>query len=154
MDERLFRDAMGKFATGITVVSMYDKDETIGMTVNAFMSISLDPMLVAVSIDEGASMYDKLTVQQSFGISMLNETQEDLSLYFARQKELDYDVNFIEQSRVPVIKDALAKLSCEVVQEVEAGDHTIVIAKVNDITINDGDPVIYFGSKYRYLKDN
>lgn len=60
MDERLFRDAMGKFATGITVVSMYDKEEAAGMTVNAFMSISLNPMLIAVSIDEGASMYDKL----------------------------------------------------------------------------------------------
>lgn len=153
MDERLFRDAMGKFATGITVVSMYDNNETIGMTVNAFMSISLNPMLIAVSIDERASMYDKFKEQKSFGVSMLKESQEDLSSYFARQKELDYEINFIDQSNVPVIDDALANLSCEVVQEVEAGDHTILIAKVNDIKVNEGEPVIYFGSNYRFLKE-
>lgn len=152
MDERLFRDAMGKFATGITVVSMYDKDETIGMTVNAFMSVSLDPMLVAVSIDKTASMYDDFKSEKSFGISMLSESQEDLSSYFARQIELDYDVKFLDQSGVPVIEGALANLSCETVQEVEAGDHKIFIAKVKDIAINEGDPIIYFGSNYRYLK--
>lgn len=153
MDERLFRDAMGKFATGITVVSMYEKDETIGMTVNAFMSLSLDPMLVAVSIDETASMYDNFKSEKSFGISMLSESQEELSSYFARQIEIDYDVKFLDQSGVPVIEGALANLSCETIQEVEAGDHKIVIAKVKDIAINEGDPVLYFGSNYRYLKE-
>ena len=153
MDERLFRDAMGKFATGITVVSMYEKDETIGMTVNAFMSLSLDPMLVAVSIDETASMYDNFKSEKSFGISMLSESQEELSSYFARQIEIDYDVKFLDQSGVPVIEGALANLSCETIQEVEAGDHKIVIAKVKGIAINEGDPVIYFGSNYRYLKE-
>ncbi|HZW69198.1 MAG TPA: flavin reductase family protein [Pseudogracilibacillus sp.] len=153
MDERLFRDAMGKFATGITVVSMYDKDETIGMTVNAFMSLSLDPMLVAVSIDERASMYDNFKSKKSFGISMLSESQQELSSYFARQIELDYDVKFLDQAGVPVIEGALANLSCETVQEVKAGDHKIFIAKVNDIAVNEGDPVIYFGSNYRYLKE-
>lgn len=153
MDERLFREAMGKFATGITIVSMYDQDETIGMTVNAFMSISLDPMLIAISIDEGASMYDKFNIDTIFGLSILKDHQEDLSTYFARQKELDYNVKFIEQSKVPVIDDALAKLSCQVVQQVDAGDHTILIAQVDAITINEGKPVVYFGSNYRYLQD-
>lgn len=154
MDERLFRDAMGKFATGITVVSMYDEKEPIGMTVNAFMSISLDPMLIAVSIDEGATMYDKFKQKQSFGISMLRDSQKELSSYFARQIDLDYEVQLIDQSGVPVVDNALANLSCEVEQQVEAGDHTIIIAKVHDITVNEGDPVIYFGSEYRYLKEN
>src|SRR5699024_205585 len=153
MDERLFRDAMGKFATGITVVSMYDKDETIGMTVNAFMSLSLDLMLVAVSIDERARMSDNFKSKKSFGISMLSESQQELSSYFARQIELDYDVKFLDQAGVPVIEGALANLSCETVQEVKAGDHKIFIAKVNDIAVNEGDPVIYFGSNYRYLKE-
>lgn len=153
MDERLFRDAMGKFATGITVVSMYDHEETIGMTVNAFMSISLNPMLIAVSIDEGASMYDNFKREKSFGVSMLNDSQRDLSLYFAKQKELENGVELIDQSGVPVIEGALTTLSCETVQKVNAGDHMIVIAKVNDITVNEGEPIIYFGSNYRYLKE-
>jgi len=154
MNERLFRNAMGKFATGITVVSIFDNDDQpLGMTINAFMSISLDPMLISISIGEGASMYDKLPQVKSFGVSMLSENQQDLSLYFAKQKELDYEVEFFEQSGVPVLKNALANLSCEITEQVKAGDHTIFIAKVTDITINDGDPVIYFGSNYRYLKE-
>lgn len=84
---------------------------------------------------------------------MLNDSQQDLSLYFARQKELTDGVELIDQSGVPVIEVALAKLSCETVQEVDAGDHTILIAKVNDITVNEGELVIYYGSEYRYLKE-
>lgn len=154
MNERLFRDAMGRFATGITIVSMYDEGEAMGMTVNAFMSVSLNPMLVAVSIDENASMYHKLKKGVSFGVSMLHEDQKDLSLYFAKQVELQDDAfQFVDQSGVPVIKDALANVSCEVVDEIKAGDHLIFIGKVTDITVNEGNPIIYYGSKYRYLKN-
>ncbi len=152
MDERLFRDAMGKFATGITVVSMYDEGDPIGMTVNAFMSISLDPMLVAISIDKQATMYQSFKEGASFGISVLSETQEELSQYFARQIDEVEDLSFRDQSGVPVIDDALANISCKIVQAVDAGDHTIYISEVNDIRIQDGEPLIYFGSRYRHLE--
>lgn len=154
MDERLFRDAMGRFATGITVVSMYDDAKPIGMTVNAFMSVSLKPMLLAVSIGDHASMYHKLEIGKPFGVSMLRDSQKDLSLYFADQIDLpDHAFEFIDQSGVPVIKDALANVSCEVVDQFEAGDHIIFIGKVIDIHVNDGEPIIYYASKYRYLKE-
>lgn|SRR5699024_2327003 len=154
MDERLFRDAMGKFATGITVVSIYDHHEPIGMTVNAFMSISLDPKLIAISIDEDAGMYDQLKNTKTFGVSLLKEEQKDLSMIFARQKEKDREIEFIEQNNVPVINNSLATLSCEVDQKVEAGDHLIIIAEVTDLTIQDGLPILYFGGKYRTIKPN
>lgn len=154
MDERLFRDAMGKFATGITIVSINDNNEYRGMTVNAFMSISLNPKLIAVSIDENAGMYDKLKNTTKFGVSMLKEEQKDLSMIFARQKEKDRVIEFIVRDDVPVIKDALATLSCEVDQKVKAGDHLILIAKVTDITIQDGSPILYYGGKYRSMNPN
>lgn len=154
MDERLFRDAMGKFATGITIVSINDNNEYRGMTVNAFMSISLNPKLIAVSIDENAGMYDKLKNTTKFGVSMLKEEQRDLSMIFARQKEKDRVIEFIVRDDVPVIKDALATLSCEVDQKVKAGDHLILIAKVTDITIQDGSPILYYGGKYRSMNPN
>ena len=154
MDERLFRDAMGKFATGITIVSINDNNEYRGMTVNAFMSISLNPKLIAVSIDENAGMYDKLKNTTKFGVSMLKEEQRDLSMIFARQKEKDREIEFIVRDDVPVIKDALATLSCEVDQKVKAGDHLILIAKVTDITIQDGSPILYYGGKYRSMNPN
>ncbi|MEI3604803.1 flavin reductase family protein [Pseudogracilibacillus sp. SE30717A] len=149
MDERLFRDAMGKFATGITVVSIKDNDRYTGMTVNAFMSISLNPKLIAISIDERAGMYDKLKSSKKFGVSVLKEDQKDLSKIFARQKEQDQEIAFIEQDGVPVIKNSLATISCETEQQIKAGDHLIFIAKVTDINIQDGEPILYFGGNYR-----
>lgn len=151
MDERLFRDAMGKFATGITIVSINDNNEYKGMTVNAFMSISLDPKLIAVSIDENAGMYEKLKNTTKFGVSMLKEEQKDLSMIFARQKEQDREIEFIVRDEVPVIKDALATLSCEVDQKVKAGDHLILIAKVTEISIQQGSPILFYGGKYRTI---
>lgn len=151
MDERLFRDAMGKFATGITIVSMNDEGKNIGMTVNAFMSISLNPKLIAVSIDESASMYDKLNNTEKFGISILKEDQQELSMIFARQKEKDREIEFVDLDGVPVLKDALATLSCKVINKVKAGDHLIYIAEVTDLTIDEGSPILYFGGKYRKI---
>lgn len=151
MDERLFRDAMGKFATGITIVSINDNGKNIGMTVNAFMSISLDPKLIAVSIDERASMYDKLYKTEKFGVSILKENQKDLSMIFARQKEQDREIEFVDLDGVPVLGNSLAALSCKVTDKVKAGDHLIYIAEVTDLTINEGLPILYFGGKYRKL---
>src|SRR5690625_1652383 len=153
MDERLFRTAMSKIATGITVVSMYDGDEPFGMTVNAFMSISLDPMLIAVSIDERASMYDKLQINQLFGISFLNEQQQHASTYFAKQSDDDTEITFINQHNAPVLQDSLATLTCSVKKRVVAGDHVICIADVKHINVDEGEPIIYFNSNYRILKD-
>jgi|SRR5690625_181331 len=151
MDDRLFRDAMGKFATGITIVSIKDREENIGMTVNAFMSISLDPKLIAISIDEHASMYDKLNRTEKFGVSILSEEQQDLSMVFARQKKQDTPINFIEQDGVPVLEEALATLSCTVKEKVRAGDHLIYIAEVTDLQLNEGSPILFFEGQYRTI---
>lgn len=152
MDDRLFRDAMGKFATGITIVTADYNNEIIGMTVNAFMSISLEPKLIAISIDESASMYDKLQKTNKFGVSILKEEQEDISMIFAKQIEKDREINYLRQDDIPVIKDSLVTISCHVKEMVKAGDHLIFIAEVSDIAINEGDPLIYAGSNYRSLK--
>ena|SRR5690625_2257817 len=154
MDERLFCDAMGKFATGITIVTMDDNDHYIGMTVNAFMSISLNPKLIAISINEEAGMYDKLKNTDTFGVSILRKEQRDLSMIFAKQKEKDRDVEFLIQNEVPVIKNALATISCKVDQQVHAGDHLIIIAEVTDLAIQDGTPVLYYEGKYRTINPN
>lgn len=151
MNDRLFREAMGKFATGITVVTADYDDEIIGMTVNAFMSISLDPKLIAISIDESASMYDKLQEKGKFGVSILKEEQKDISMIFAKQIEKDREINFLRQDDIPVIEDSLVTISCQVKDKVKAGDHLIFIAEVSDIAINEGEPLIYAGSQYQSL---
>ncbi|WP_174613476.1 flavin reductase family protein [Virgibacillus ihumii] len=151
MDSREFRNAMGKFATGITIVTTDYEDDTMGMTVNAFMSVSLAPKLIAISIDEKARMYDKLQKTGKFGISILTEDQQDLAMIFARQKEKDRDIPIIRQDGIPVIDGAIASLSCHVKETAEAGDHMIFIAEVTEMNMNEGDPIIFYSGKYRSL---
>ncbi|WP_077326502.1 flavin reductase family protein [Virgibacillus siamensis] len=151
MDSREFRNAMGKFATGITIVTTEYDGNTLGMTVNAFMSVSLEPKLIAISIDEKASMYDKLQKTKKFGISILNEDQKDFSMVFARQKEKDQVIPIVKQDGIPVIDGAIATLSCHVKETATAGDHMIFIAEVTDLNMNQGEPIIFYSGKYRAL---
>jgi len=151
MDDRLFRDAMGKFATGITIVSIDYGGEILGMTVNAFMSVSLDPKLIAISIDEKASMYNKLQETKKFGVSILAEEQKDISMIFAKQKEKDREIPFIRLDDIPVIKDSIATLSCHVKETTKAGDHMIFIAEVTGLTMSEKNPTLFFGGKYRTM---
>ncbi len=152
MDNRFFRDAMGKFATGITIVTTEYNGEIMGMTVNAFMSVSLDPKLIAISIDEKARMYDKLQETKNFGLSILTEDQKDLSMIFAKQKHSDRDISYLRQDNIPVIKDSIATLSCRVRETADAGDHKIFIAEVTDVKMNGGDPVLFYSGQYHTLK--
>ncbi|HEX6593528.1 MAG TPA: flavin reductase family protein [Bacillota bacterium] len=152
IDERQFRNAMGKFATGITVVTTEHEGETMGMTVNAFMSVSLDPKLIAVSIGNQARMYTTLQKTKEFGVSILSADQQDYSMVFAKQKESDEPIPFTTLGGVPVLKGALATVSCKVKETVEAGDHLIFIAEVTDLEVNEGAPILYYGGRYRKLR--
>lgn len=151
MDDRLFRDAMGKFATGVTVILTETDGEPHGMTANAFMSVSLDPKLVVISIKENAKMLSKIQTSQKFSVNILAATQEDVSMIFAGQIK-DQQVSFERLADVPVIPGALAQVACEVSAEYVEGDHTLFIGKVQDITLADGEPLLYFAGKYRSLQ--
>ncbi|SEQ54535.1 NADH-FMN oxidoreductase RutF, flavin reductase (DIM6/NTAB) family [Virgibacillus subterraneus] len=151
MDNRLFRDAMGKFATGITIVTTEYNGEIMGMTVNAFMSVSLDPKLIAISIDEKARMYDKLQVTKKFGLSILTEDQKDLSMIFAKQINNDREIAYLRQDNIPVLDASIATLSCHVKETANAGDHMIFIAEVTDVKMNGGDPILFYGGQYHTL---
>lgn len=152
MNDRLFRDAMGKFATGITVVTGIIDGEVHGMTVNAFMSVSLQPKLVAVSIGEQATMYNQLQHIERFGISILSDEQEEASTKYAKRLDKGEEIMYEYLDGAPVLQDSLVTLSCQVYDQVKAGDHLIYIASVTDIQMKEGSPLLYFGSKYRLLK--
>lgn len=151
-EKRLFRDALGKFATGITIVSIDYNGEILGMTVNAFMSVSLDPNLIAISIDEKASMYNKLQETQEFGLSILAEDQKEISMIYARQMEKDREIPYIRLDNIPVITDSVAALSCHIKEVAKAGDHMIFIAEVTGLTMKENEPILFFSGKYRTIK--
>ncbi|MEK3889255.1 flavin reductase family protein [Bacillus sp. FSL K6-3431] len=151
MEDRLFRTAMGKFATGVTVITTEIEDKVHGMTANAFVSVSLNPKLILVSIGEKASMNSLIKEAGSFAVSILNEDQEDLSAYFAGQIKEERTVAFETFNGLPVIKDALANVTCTVQNSVIAGDHTLYIGEVTDLRVQDGEPLAFFEGKYKKI---
>jgi flavin reductase (DIM6/NTAB) family NADH-FMN oxidoreductase RutF len=151
MDDRLFRNAMGKFATGVTVLTTYFEGEAAGMTANAFMSVSLTPKLVVISIGHKARFLDKVKASQKFAVNILSAEQEDYSKIFAGQLKDADPVVFEELAGNPVLGGAIAQVSCNVVAEYVEGDHTLFIGEVQDIQLTDGEPLVFYAGQYRSL---
>ena len=151
MDDRQFRNAMGKFATGVTVVATEVDGNVHGMTANAFMSVSLSPKLVVISISEKAQMLGKLNQSGKFSVNILSSSQQELSIIFAGQQKNHQEVKFDRLGEVPVLAGAVAQIACEVSAAHIEGDHTLFIGRVTDIHIEDYEPLIYFSGKYRAL---
>lgn len=151
MEDRQFRNAMGKFATGVTVVATEVDGDVHGMTANAFMSVSLNPKLVVISIAEKAQLLEKLKQCKAFSVNILAADQEEMSMIFAGQVKDYQAVVFDQLAGVPVLPGAIAQITCEVTAEHVEGDHTLFIGKVTDIHLEDAEPLIYFSGKYRSL---
>lgn len=151
MDDRLFRNAMGSFATGVTVILTETEGDQHGMTANAFMSVSLDPKLVVISIKDNARMLSRIQESKKFSVNILAAEQEDISKIFAGQIQ-NQKVSFDHLADVPVIPNALVQVACEVSAEHIEGDHTLIIGKVNDIVVQEGNPLLFFAGKYRKLE--
>lgn len=153
MDDRLFRNAMGKFATGVTVITTEVDGGVHGMTANAFMSVSLSPKLVVVSIGEKARILEKFKQSQSFSVNILAADQQEYSIIFAGQLKEHREVEFDRLDGKPVLAGALAQIACEVSAEHVEGDHTLFIGKVTDIRLEDGEPLIFYNGRYRSLEE-
>ncbi|WP_042348425.1 flavin reductase family protein [Bacillus massiliigorillae] len=151
MDDRKFRDAMGKFATGVTVITTEVDGKEHGMTANAFMSASLHPKLVVISIGENASMLEKIRKSQKFAVNVLSAKQQELSMVFAGQMKEKKAVNFARLEDLPVIEGAIAQVTCNVVSEYVEGDHTLFIGSVTNIQLEDEEPLLFFKGQYRFL---
>lgn len=153
MDDRLFRTAMGKFATGVTVIATDVEGDVHGMTANAFMSVSLSPKLVVISIGEKARILEKIKQSQTFSVNILAADQQELSMIFAGQIKEPREVNFDRLDGKPVLSGAVAQIACEVFAEHVEGDHTLFIGRVTDIKLEDAEPLLFYSGRYRKLVD-
>lgn len=150
MDDLLFRKAMGKFATGVTVLTTIHEGDIHGMTANAFMSVSLDPKLVVISVGKNARFLDKVTQSKRFAVNVLAEDQQQVSQHFAGKPQ--GDVHFATLDGLPVIDGAIAQITCEVASVYEEGDHTLFIGRVTDLKLEEKNPLLYFGGQYSQVK--
>ena len=150
-----FREAMGRFATGVTVVTVDEGGEVHGMTANAFCSVSLDPMLVLVCVDQRARTHAHLHARKRFGVNILCSDQQAISEYYARSTETHQHAEAagarFERTAhgTPVLAGALAYLECRLHSTQPAGDHTIFIAEVEDVVARPGEPLLFFRGQYR-----
>lgn len=152
IDPRELRNALGRFATGITVITTEHQGEVHGMTANAFVSVSLEPPLVLVSIDNRALMRKKIAGSGRYGISVLSEEQGDISDRFAGRPGEGVEISFVRRDEMPVLEGALSHLVCRVVDAHPAGDHTLYIGEVEFLDYEDGKPLVFFTGGYGELK--
>ncbi len=151
------RRVMGRFATGVTIVTSRLGEELHGMTANAVTSVSLDPPLLLVCVDRSADSHDIIERSGIFAVSILARGQEALSDHFAIKEgdvahRLDDVPHHTRSTGAPIIDGSLAYLDCRVVERYAGGDHTIYLGEVVDAgTLNDGEPLIFYQGRYTEL---
>jgi flavin reductase (DIM6/NTAB) family NADH-FMN oxidoreductase RutF len=148
IDPRRFRRVMGRFATGVTVITTRDGDAVRGMTATAFMSGSLDPPLCIVSVGKRAQMHSLLLKAGHFGISILADGQEEYSLHFAGRLARTLEIGFEELAGVPVLADACGRIATEIAGRHDCGDHTLFVGHILQMESDDRPPLIYHAGRY------
>jgi flavin reductase (DIM6/NTAB) family NADH-FMN oxidoreductase RutF len=154
-----FRRVVGNFATGITVLTVErDPGQVHGMTANSFASVSLDPLLILVCIDNNARLLSFLTEQRRFGVNILKASQQAVSEHFAKplqdpEATKSLGIHFCwTSSGIPILQDALAHLACNVAGQYPAGDHTLFLGEVESMACSPGEPLLYHRGRYRQLQ--
>ncbi|WJY17821.1 flavin reductase family protein [Alteriqipengyuania flavescens] len=154
-DPRVLRDAMGCFATGVTVVTALAEDgEPVGLTANSFTSVSLDPPLLLVCPAKNAGTTRVLENTEHFAVNVLGTDQKDLSQLFATKGADRFDGFAFEtwDYGVPIIPGSLANFECRRHALHDGGDHMILVGEVERVRFEPNrDPLLYFGGKYRRL---
>ena len=156
LDPAEFRKAMGSFATGVTIITLDVEGEVHGMTANALASVSLNPPLLLVCVDQAARTHAHLHARKRFGVNILADGQRQISEYYARpveeQIEKESAARFDRTPLgTPVLHGALSYLECRLQWTHDAGDHTIFIAEVEDVVVRSGEPLLFFRSQYRQI---
>jgi len=150
---------MAKFATGVTLLTtLDDEDKVHAMTANALTSVCLEPPLVLVCVAHSTKSYGFVEKRRRFGTSILRDNQEATGIYYAQSlpgsDETIKSPFSISQSGYPVLEGSLAFFGCKVVVSYVHGDHTIYVAEVEEMTIDDsGSPLLFFNSRFRFMED-
>lgn len=147
-----FKEAMGNYPTGVTVVTAIDEEgNPMGLTVNSFASVSLEPLLILWSIDKRVSTYGAFKKVDKFAVNILAENQAEIASLFAsrtsnpeRFGNSDWDLS---KYNLPIIKDTMATMQCKTFKQIEAGDHTILIGEISKISVEKKSPLVYHRRK-------
>ena len=152
-----YRNLIGRFATGVTVVTTEHQGKIHGMTANAVTSVSLEPILLLVCVDHGTQCHQQMIASDRFGLSILKAGQEELSNLFAARGEPEKDrLRGVPYTRtdngIVLLDDCLARFECLLHGRIPCGDHDLCVGKVvAGEMIDDAEPLVFFGGSYRQL---
>jgi flavin reductase (DIM6/NTAB) family NADH-FMN oxidoreductase RutF len=151
VNAELFRRACSQFATGVAIATVRATDGTPhGMTVNSFTSVSLEPPLVLICIDEQSQALDHFRDGSFFALNILGYGQEPLSEAFARRIDNRFEDQtwFAGESGAPLIPGVLASMECRRVDFIALGDHSVLVGEMVAASVTDGAPLVYFRGAY------
>ncbi len=159
VDPRQFRSVMGRFATGVTVVTTCQGGERLGITVNAFCSVSLDPPLVLVCIERTSRVQDVQLQSGVFADNFLSKQQDRLSTCFAGNSERRYRdfcgaTSHSAATGAPILDGCIGYVDCRIVESYSGGDLSIVVGWVEALGQSEGEPLLYYRSRYHHPHEN
>ena len=146
------RNTLGMFATGVTIITTRVADQVHGMTANAFMSVSLEPPLVLISIDRRTKMIDLLHEGARYGVSVLHEDQNELSDRFAGRAVDGPGPQFCLVNDTPLVEGSLARFVARVARSYWGGDHSLFLGQVEYARTGTGAPLLFHGGRYVRLR--
>lgn len=159
IDSTVWRTAMGQFATGVTIITTVDEaGRPLGMTANAFTSLSLVPPMVLICVDNNSSTLPQLTASGKYCVNILADSQEAVSRQFAQRGAIDKFAGipyFTGLLGLPVIEGCLASVECELSEQLAGGDHMILLGHGKHIyeTEAASEPLVFYRGKYRRLAE-
>lgn len=150
------RQALGRFATGVTVVTCQGTEGPCGITANSFSSVSLDPPLVLWNIAKVSNSLQAYLDADYFAINVLGADQESLSVHFALSDHTLFNgIDFATSAKgVPILPGTLACFECRTHQIHDCGDHYIIVGEIEDFRFDSGDPLMFFAGDYTVLADS
>ncbi|WP_299380505.1 flavin reductase family protein [uncultured Kiloniella sp.] len=146
------RDCCGSFATGVTVITTRTPDGDHGMTASSFMSVSLDPPLISISLDRRTKMLGEVRKSGRYAVNILSQDMCPHAMHFAGKPDETLTDLFLEQHGLPILRDTAAVIVADVVQQVEAGDHVLLLGRVRHLDRDPtAEPLLYHAGQFGSL---
>ncbi|NHF74532.1 flavin reductase family protein [Paracoccus xiamenensis] len=149
IDPRDLRDCCGRFATGVNVITTRTDEGDHGMTASAFMSVSLDPPLICISVSRSANMLDKIRESGRYAVNVLPEGMRGHALHFAGRGDGTLTEPFQSRHGLPVLPGAAALIIADVAEQIEAGDHILFLGHVRHLDRDPAaSPLLYHAGQF------
>jgi flavin reductase ActVB len=151
VDQGLFRQAMGRFPSGVTIVTTVDEHgRQWGFTASAFASLSLHPPRVLICLDRSANCHQSFSSADCFAVNILGAEHEDLARHFATKRIDKFGGKNFELGdlRLPLLSDAVATLECRTAGRLPGGDHTILVGEPVSIRLRSGSPAVFYDRRF------